>query len=137
MDGRGTCPEEGCGHGGQARTKYKKFPEEYRDETADYVISTGKPVKAATRELGIAETTLNDWVKRGRAELSAVPIAVQTAPTKVPGTLSVTLRDCRPDAVGWLLAPVPHKGPRVLPPAASGPRRTADGGVLGGDATAS
>lgn len=56
--------------GAKPGTKYKKFPKEHRDETADHVISTGRPAREVARELGIAGSTLGDRVKRRRRELS-------------------------------------------------------------------
>lgn len=58
MDGRGTCPEKGVAMGAKPGTKYKKFPKEHRDETADHVISTGRPVREVARELSMAGSAL-------------------------------------------------------------------------------
>ena len=58
--------------GAKPGTKYKKSPKDYRDETADYVISTGRPVREVARELGLAGSTLGDWVKRRREARGAV-----------------------------------------------------------------
>lgn len=69
--------------GAKPGTKYKKFPKDYRDETADYVISTGRPVRDVARELGLAGSTLGDWVKRRRAELSGAPAAAAPAPDEL------------------------------------------------------
>lgn len=41
--------------GAKPGTKYKKFPKDYRDETADYVIAAGRPVREVARELGLAD----------------------------------------------------------------------------------
>jgi transposase len=35
---------------------------EYRRETADYIISTGRPVRQVAEELGINYKTANNWV---------------------------------------------------------------------------
>ncbi len=58
--------------GAKPGTMYKKFPKEHRDETADHVISTGRPVREVARELSMAGSALGDRVKRRRRELSGV-----------------------------------------------------------------
>lgn len=47
-----------------------KYTDEYRRETADYIISTGRPVAVVARELGLNEKTANRWVKDRRDRLS-------------------------------------------------------------------
>jgi transposase len=44
----------------------KTYTTEYKEEASDYVISTGKPVAEAARELGIGEQMLGRWVKARR-----------------------------------------------------------------------
>lgn len=83
MDGRGTCPEKGVAMGAKPGTKYKKSPKEHRDETADHVISTGRPAREVARELGIAGSTLGDRVKRRRRELSGGGPAAAPAPDEL------------------------------------------------------
>ncbi|MEG0040002.1 MAG: transposase [Bacteroides sp.] len=39
-----------------------KYTEEYRRETADYIISTGRPVAAIAAELGLHQKTAARWV---------------------------------------------------------------------------
>ncbi|MEG1840940.1 MAG: transposase, partial [Raoultibacter sp.] len=39
-----------------------KYTEEYRRETADYIISTDRPVSAVALELGIHQKTAARWV---------------------------------------------------------------------------
>lgn len=46
------------------------YSDEYRRETADYVISTGRPVMQIAEELGLNQKTLNTWVHKRRAELN-------------------------------------------------------------------
>lgn len=65
--------------GAELGTKHKKFPKDNRDETADYVISTG-PVREVARELGLAGGALGDWARRRRAELSGAPAQARPAP---------------------------------------------------------
>lgn len=51
------------------------YTPEYRRETADYIISTGRPVRQVAEELGINYKTANNWVLARRKQLSG------TAPT--------------------------------------------------------
>ena len=39
-----------------------KYTEEYRRETADYIISTGRPVATVAAELGLHQKTASRWV---------------------------------------------------------------------------
>ncbi len=49
-----------------------KYTDEFRRETADYVISTGRPITEVAKELGLNDKTVNDWVlKRKRSQGSA------------------------------------------------------------------
>ena len=48
-----------------ARRTYTK---EYKEEAADYIISSGKPIAEVARELGIGEQMLGRWVKARRLE---------------------------------------------------------------------
>lgn len=50
-----------------------KCTNESRRETADYVISTGRPISECCRELGLNSKTVNQWVIRRRRELSGQP----------------------------------------------------------------
>lgn len=50
-----------------------KYTDEFRRETADYVISSGKPVTECCRELGLNSKTVNNWVVRRRRELGGEP----------------------------------------------------------------
>lgn len=43
-----------------------KYTDEYRRETADYIISTGRPVAQVAQELGINIKTASKWVKDRR-----------------------------------------------------------------------
>lgn len=61
----------------------RKYTDEYRRETADYIISTGRPVNAVARELGINEKTAARWVKDRRDSLSGKSDAkIETAETR-------------------------------------------------------
>lgn len=50
-----------------------KYTDEYRRETADYIISTGRPVAVVARELGMSEKTASRWVVDRRRQLSGEP----------------------------------------------------------------
>ena len=50
-----------------------KYTDEFRRETADYVISTGRPITEVAKELGLNDKTVNGWVlKRKRSQGSAL-----------------------------------------------------------------
>lgn len=46
------------------------YTDEYRRETADYIISTGRPVAQVCKELGLNQKTGSRWVKKRKDELS-------------------------------------------------------------------
>lgn len=46
-----------------------KYTPEFRRETADYVIASGRPITERCRELGLNSKTVNDWVLKRRREL--------------------------------------------------------------------
>ena len=50
-----------------------KYTDEFRRETADYVISTGRPISECCRELGLNSKTVNQWVIKRKRELSGQP----------------------------------------------------------------
>lgn len=50
-----------------------KYTDELRRETADYMISTGRPISECCRELGLNSKTVNQWVIKRRRELSGQP----------------------------------------------------------------
>ncbi len=47
----------------------KKYTDEFRRKTADYVISTGCPITQVCGELGLNPKTVNDWVLKRKREL--------------------------------------------------------------------
>ena len=50
-----------------------KYTDEFRHKTADYVISTGRPITEVAKELGLNDKTVNDWVlRRKRLQGSAL-----------------------------------------------------------------
>ena len=50
-----------------------KYTGEFRRETADYIISTGRPITECCAELGLNSKTVNKWVQNRRRELSGGP----------------------------------------------------------------
>ena len=50
-----------------------KHTDEFRRETADYIISTGRPTAECCRELGLNPKTVDKWVARRRREASGEP----------------------------------------------------------------
>ncbi len=48
----------------------KKYTDDYRRETADYIISTGRPIAQVAEELGINKKTASRWVKDRKDVLS-------------------------------------------------------------------
>lgn len=50
------------------------YTPEFRMETADYAISTGRPVVQVAAELGINNKTLQRWVQQRRRQLSGKSI---------------------------------------------------------------
>ena len=50
-----------------------KYTDEFRRETADYIISTGRPVTECCRELGLNSKTVDKWVAKRRREVSGEP----------------------------------------------------------------
>ena len=50
-----------------------KYTDEFRRETADYIISTGRPTAECCRELGLSPKTVDKWVAKRRRELSGEP----------------------------------------------------------------
>lgn len=50
-----------------------KYTDEFRRETADYIISTGRPATECYRELGLNPKIVDKWVARRRREISGEP----------------------------------------------------------------
>lgn len=50
-----------------------KYTDEFRRETADYIISTGRPITEYCAELGLNFKTVNKWVQNRRRELASGP----------------------------------------------------------------
>ena len=45
-----------------------RYTEEYKKETAEYAIASGKSVNQVAKELGLCQTTLNKWVVKRQKE---------------------------------------------------------------------
>lgn len=60
-----------------------KYTDEFRRETADYIISTGRPITECCAELGLNSKTVNKWVQNRRRELAGA-----NSPTTRPRTAS-------------------------------------------------
>ena len=46
----------------------KQYPEQYRKDTADFVMASGRTIKQCAADLGVNDKTLSNWVadrKRG------------------------------------------------------------------------
>ena len=50
-----------------------KYTDEFRRETADYIISTGRPITQCCSELGLNSKTVSKWVQDRRRELAGEP----------------------------------------------------------------
>lgn len=50
-----------------------KYTDEFRRETAGYIISTGRPITECCAELRLDSKTANKWVQDRRRELSGGP----------------------------------------------------------------
>lgn len=50
-----------------------KYTDEFGRETADYIISTGRPITECCRGLGLNPKTVDKWVAKRRRELSGGP----------------------------------------------------------------
>ena len=49
------------------------YTDGFRRETADYIISTGRPITECCAELGLNSKTVNKWVQNRRRELAGGP----------------------------------------------------------------
>ena len=54
-----------------------KYTDEFRRETADYIISTGRPITECCAELGLNSKTVNKWVQNRRRRPQAQPVLRQ------------------------------------------------------------
>lgn len=54
-------------------TPPSKYTDEFKRETSDYIISTGRPVTEVCRELGLNSKTVSRWVASRRREAAGEP----------------------------------------------------------------
>lgn len=56
----------------------RKFTPEYKAETVEFVVSSGRPIAEIARNLGIVEGTLGNWVAKARdkGDATAKPLDV-------------------------------------------------------------
>lgn len=47
----------------------KQYPEQYRKDTADFVMQSGKTIKQCACDLGLNDKTLSKWVADRKREL--------------------------------------------------------------------
>ena len=47
----------------------KQYPEQYRKDTADFVMASGRTIKQCAADLGVNEKTLGGWVADRKREL--------------------------------------------------------------------
>ena len=50
-----------------------KYTDEFRRETADYVISTGRQITEVAREFRFNDKTVNDWVLKRKRSQGSTP----------------------------------------------------------------
>lgn len=46
-----------------------QYPEQYRKDTADFVLASGKSIRQCAEDLGINDKTLSSWVADRKREL--------------------------------------------------------------------
>lgn len=80
-----------------------KYTDEFGRETADYVLSSGKPITECCRELGLNPKTVNNWVVKRRRELGGEPDPkADDAEPPVPTTVLCGDITCLETGRGWL-----------------------------------
>ena len=55
---------------GRVMGSYNQYTAEYRRETADYIISTGRPVNQVAQEIGVNVKTASRWVAIRKKQLN-------------------------------------------------------------------
>ena len=69
------------------------YPEQYRKDTADFVLQSGKTIKQCALELGVNEKTLGGWVADRKRELGVEGTArLKPAETKADPELAAARR---------------------------------------------
>ena len=82
-----------------------KYTDEFRHETADYVISTGRPISECCREPGLNSKTVNQWVIKRRRELSGQPDPKAEFPVSL---MARVLEASRSGVYSWLATGCPR-----------------------------
>ncbi len=72
-----------------------RYTDEYRQETADYTIASGRPITEIARELELNPKTLNRWVVARRPGLT---------PLLLTQTVSFMQRSAQPHKLSRILA---------------------------------
>ena len=52
------------------KRKLPVYTDEFREDSAELVLSSGRPIKEVATELGINDTTLGNWVRAERKRRS-------------------------------------------------------------------
>ena len=53
----------------------KPYPEQYRKDTADFVLASGRTIRECAKELGLNDKTLSNWVADRKRELGVAGTA--------------------------------------------------------------
>jgi hypothetical protein len=56
----------GCPYGREGKRRRRQFTAEFKHDAVELVRTTGRPIAEITRELGIWDSTLGNWVKQAR-----------------------------------------------------------------------
>ena len=95
-----------------------RYTDEFRRETADYIISTGRPITQCRSELGLNSNTVRKWSRTAAASLRASPIREVLSARQVLGPHSVQgarAGDTRPHAQRREAHTIPDPKARRLP----------------------
>lgn len=66
----------------------KQYPEQYRKDTADFVMASGRTIKQCAADLGINDKTLSNWVADRKRELGVEGTARPTPSSRPRGGAS-------------------------------------------------
>ncbi len=53
----------------------RPYPEQYRKDTADFVLASGRTIRECAKELGLNDKTLSNWVVDRKRELGVAGTA--------------------------------------------------------------
>ena len=74
----------------------KQYPEQYRKDTADFVMASGRTIKQCAADLGVNEKTLGGWVADRKRELGMEGTArLKAAEPKADPELAAARRHIR------------------------------------------